>query len=54
MGSLLSTNRFQHLKKKYFDDIIKKLGAKRHFWFYCLQENDISRGNCVNNVFGTC
>lgn len=32
-------------KKKYFDDIIKKLDAKRHFWFYCLQENDISRGN---------
>lgn len=32
-------------KKNILTISLKKLGAKRHFWFYCLQENDISRGN---------
>lgn len=53
-GFLLSTNRFQHLKKKYFDDIIKHSAPNATFGFTVYRKMIFHVAIEVNNVFWTC
>lgn len=50
-GFLLSTNRFQHLKKKYFDDIIKHSAPNATFGFTVYRKMIFHVAIEVNNVF---